>query len=67
VLVIERYCCGMVDVRFAPNSDQIPQRNNMTPCTSGSERTHSITSSASDSKVGGTALPSSLAVFRSPK
>jgi hypothetical protein len=32
VLIIERYCCGLVDVRFAPNSDQIPQRSDMTLC-----------------------------------
>jgi hypothetical protein len=65
VLIIERDCCGLVDVHFAPNGNQIPQRSDMTRfAMNGSERTHSITSSVSDSKVGGTALPSSLAVFQ---
>jgi hypothetical protein len=49
---------------LCPDSDQIPQRSEMTRCAmNGSQAHYSITSSASASKVGGTTMPSAFAVF----
>jgi hypothetical protein len=61
---VELDWCDSIEVRYCFNSDQIPQRCEMTRCArSGSECTHSITSSASDSKVEGTAMLSALATL----
>jgi hypothetical protein len=45
-------CCGLPDVRYAPDSDQIPQRSEMTLCANkrlmrrSNLTVYSITSSA---------------------
>lgn len=40
-------CCGLPNVRYAPDSDQIPRRSEMTLCANfGSREPYSIASSA---------------------
>ena len=61
---------AVFDVRYAPNSDQILRRSEMTRCAisrlmrRSKWHSYSITSSARVSSEGGTVRPSALAVLR---
>jgi hypothetical protein len=56
---------AFIDVRYAPDSDQIPHRTDVTRCaTSGPLLAHSITLSALATSAGGMESPSCLAVLR---